>query len=136
MAAITSMPDYDNDEEYYAVLLTNIYSSERGGTFVNLRKSHRLRYNEMKRAEEMPFVFLFEDDNFRLIEKFCNQQPDMASMIAIARCTYGQSRRSSVLARPSYTQTDHRLASSRYAVTELGLAGKKRIGDRLHSVLL
>ena len=99
---IPSMPDYDNEEEYYAVLVTNIYTSEKGRNFESLRKSHHRRNGpEMTRPEESPFVFLMEDDNLRLIAKFCKQHPVIAPMIARAQCTFNPIRDYYVLASKS-----------------------------------
>jgi hypothetical protein len=90
---IPSMPDYDNEEEYFAVLVTNIYSSEKGRDFTSLRKSHKMRYRpEMTQIEEKPFIFLTEDDNLRLITKFCKQHPVIAPMIAKATANFNPIR--------------------------------------------
>jgi hypothetical protein len=90
---IPEMPDYDNEEEYFAVLVTNIYMSERGRSFASFSKSHRLRRKpEMNEQEADPWAFLLEDDNYRLVEKFCKQHPTIAPMIAHAPADFNPIR--------------------------------------------
>jgi hypothetical protein len=80
---IPSMPEYETEEEYFAILVTNIYSSEKGRGVESFRKSHNLVYKpEMSTVEAAPFVFLGQNDNLRLIAKFCSQHPVIAPMIA------------------------------------------------------
>jgi hypothetical protein len=62
---IPKMPEYENEEEYFAVLVTNIYSSEKGRGFESLRKSHHMVYKpEMNPGEFAPFVFMSDPENF------------------------------------------------------------------------
>jgi hypothetical protein len=90
---IPKMPDYDNEEEYFAVLVTNIYSSEKGRSFASFRKSHRLRLKPgMNEQEADPWAFLLEDDNYRLVEKFCKQHPTIAPIIAHAPADFNPIR--------------------------------------------
>ena len=90
---IPKMPDYENEEEYFAVLITDIYSSEKGRSFASLRKSHKLqRKPEMNEQEADPWAFLLEDDNYRLVEKFCKQHPTIAPMIAHAPADFNPIR--------------------------------------------
>lgn len=90
---IPKMPEYDNEEEYFAVLITNIYISERGRSFASFSKSHRLRRKpEMNEQEADPWAFLLEDDNYRLVEKFCKQHPTIAPIIAHAPADFNPIR--------------------------------------------
>jgi hypothetical protein len=90
---IPKMPDYDNEEEYFTVLVTNIYSSEKGRSFASFRKSHRLRLKPgMNEQEADPWAFLLEDDNYRLVEKFCKQHPTIAPIIAHAPADFNPIR--------------------------------------------
>lgn len=99
---IPSMPDYENEEDYFAVLVTNIYSSEKQRSVESFRKSHKIRYQpEMKPSEVVPFVFALEDDNLRLIAKFCTQHPVIAPMIARAPAAFNPIRDYYVLASQS-----------------------------------
>ena len=93
MTPIPSMPDYDNEEDYFAILVTNIYSSEKGRGIESFRKSHHLRYKpEMDQVEASPLMFVLKDDNFRLIAKFCEQHPVIAPMIARAPAAFNPIR--------------------------------------------
>jgi hypothetical protein len=99
---IPSMPGYEDEEEYFAILVTNIYSSEKGRTFESFRKSHHIRYEpEMNRFEALPLMFALEDDNLRLIAKFCRQHPVIAPMIARATAQFNPVRDYYVLANSS-----------------------------------
>jgi hypothetical protein len=90
---IPSMPDYENEEEYFAILVSNIYSSEKGRGVESFRKSHHITDKpEMTVVEAAPFVFLTEGDNHRLIAKFCSQHPVIAPMIAAAPAAFNPIR--------------------------------------------
>jgi hypothetical protein len=90
---IPKMPDYDDEEEYFAVLVSNIYTAEMKRGVESLAKSHRIKYKpEMNSAEMLPFVFATEDDNLRLIAKFCEQHPTIAPMIARAPAAFNPIR--------------------------------------------
>jgi hypothetical protein len=102
MAPIPSMPDYENEEDFFAILVTNIYSSEKKRGFESFRKSHHLRYQpEMDPIEVGPFVFVSKDDNLRLIAKFCKQHPVIAPMIASAPAAFNPIRDYYVLVNSS-----------------------------------
>jgi hypothetical protein len=90
---IPTMPAYENEEEYYAILITNVYISEKRRSFESFRKSHHLRPKpEMTEEEAEPWVFLLQDDNYRLIEKFWKQHPTIAPMIAKAPAKFNPIR--------------------------------------------
>jgi hypothetical protein len=102
MTPIPSMPDYDNEEDYFAILVTNIYSSEKKRGFESFRKSHHLRYKpEMDAVEASPLMFVLKDDNLRLIAKFCEQHPVIAPMIARAPAAFNPIRDYYALANSS-----------------------------------
>ena len=75
-----AMKDYDNEEEFFAVLIANIYLSEKGTPSTFLRPSHRLG-GILAAAKQASEAFLFVDDNYRLIEKLCDQQPIVTKML-------------------------------------------------------
>jgi hypothetical protein len=74
------MAAYDNEEEFFAVVVANIYMSEKGVPVTFLRASHRLT-GVLSSAKTASEVFLFADDNYRLIEKFCAQHPTLSTML-------------------------------------------------------
>lgn len=86
-----AMANYDNEEEFFAVLVSNIYLSEKGTPSTFLRASHQLTgiLNKAKAASE---VFLFADDNYRLIEKFCEQHPRISKMLQNVRAQFNPIR--------------------------------------------
>jgi hypothetical protein len=101
-APIPSMPDYENEEDFFAILVTNIYSSEKGRGIESFRKSHHTRYKpEMNSREVDPFAFATADDNWRLIAKFCKQHPVIAPMIAGAPAAFNPIRDFYILANSS-----------------------------------
>lgn len=90
---IPKMPEYENEEEYFAILVTNIYSSELKRGFESFRKSHHVAYKpEMNQVDVAPFVFLSDPENLRLIGKFCDQHPTIAPMIAQAPAAFNPIR--------------------------------------------
>jgi hypothetical protein len=90
---IPSMPEYETEEEYFAILVANIYSSEKGRGVESFRSSHKLVYRpEMTVVDAAPFVFVSRDENRRLIAKFCSQHPVIAPMIARAPAAFNPIR--------------------------------------------
>lgn len=88
-----TMEKWDTEEEFFAVVVTNIYSSEMKRDFRHFRKSHELAWTPEMTAEEVePWMFLFESDNYRLVEKFCNQHPTVAPLIASAQAEFNPIR--------------------------------------------
>ena len=76
------------EEEFFAVLVANIYISEKGKSFKDLRYHYEALSRGMKEEEAEPGVFLFQtddqrkEDHYDLIAKFCRQHPVVAPMIA------------------------------------------------------
>ena len=83
---------YDDEEEYFAVLVANIYISEKGKPYTSLRKGHGLADPHLKESEVEPMAFLFEDYNYELIDAFCDQHPKIAPMIADAPAKFNPIR--------------------------------------------
>jgi hypothetical protein len=77
-----TMAPYEDEEEFFAIMVTNIYESEKGKTFISLRRSHFLEPQSLTAADAVSETFLYKNDNYRLIDKFCNQHPSIAPMIA------------------------------------------------------
>lgn len=84
------MDRYGDEEEFFAVLLQNMYSSEEGGASVSLRGGHD--YSTLAEHAKNPSVFLHLEDNYRLIEKFCRQHPRIAPMLARSRAPFNPIR--------------------------------------------
>lgn len=79
-----------DEEEFFAVLVANIYISEKGKSFGDLRYRYDALSRSMTEAEVEPFVFLLQydaakkEDHYDLIDKFCRQHTQIAPMIAKA----------------------------------------------------
>jgi hypothetical protein len=86
------MAPYDNEEDFFAILVANIFMSELGKPYYGLRSSHHLYGPSLQRWESVSEIFLFENDNFRLIEKFCKQHTKMAPMIARSQAAFNPIR--------------------------------------------
>ena len=86
------------EEEFFAVLVANIYISEKGKSFDSLRYHYEALSRPMTKAEVEPFIFLLQydkqkkEDHFNLIEKFCKQHPTFAPMIAEAPAQFNPIR--------------------------------------------
>lgn len=80
-----SMKGYDNEEEFFAVMVTNIYTSETGAT--SLRADHS-GFSNLSALLTKPEEFLRMPENYRLVKKFCSQHPNIAPMIATANAAF------------------------------------------------
>src|SRR5262249_19629821 len=78
----TVLFQYENEEEFFAMLIGNIYLSEIGRE--DLRASH-IVYQELSADLKTSEGFLGNTDYGkacrRLVNKFCNEEPDVAGMI-------------------------------------------------------
>jgi hypothetical protein len=83
------MAGYDDEEEFFAVLITNIYLSEAGRA--NLRLDHH-GFSNLPAPMTKSEAFLKVPENNRLIRKFCSQHPNIAPMIAKARAAFNPIR--------------------------------------------
>lgn len=83
---------YDNEEEFFAVLVANIYASETGRQVQgaaglvnsNLVADHRTPASHIPFPMTISEVFLYIPEHYRLIEKFCGQHTVIAPMIGQA----------------------------------------------------
>lgn len=86
------------EEEYFAVLVANIYISEKGKSFKDLRYQYEALSRSMTEAEVEPFVYLLQinekkkENHYDLVEKFCRQHPRVAPMIAKAPAKFNPIR--------------------------------------------
>lgn len=76
-----SMSKYTDAEEFYAILLTNIYMSETGRTV--LRRDHN-QFHPLPANMDTSREFLYSQENLKFVKAFCKQHPQIAPMIAKA----------------------------------------------------
>jgi len=79
------MANYDNEEEFYAILLTNIYMSERGQ--IRMRADHH-GFTSLSKPE----FFLNNPGIFDLVSKLYQQQPALCANIATVECDFNPLR--------------------------------------------
>jgi hypothetical protein len=77
--------DYDNEEEFYAIVITNIYMSERGA--VLLRKDHHT-FAALANADS----FLNDKTYYALMKKLVAQQSILCGSLANVNCTFNPVR--------------------------------------------
>ncbi|HJQ61192.1 MAG TPA: hypothetical protein VJ890_30080, partial [Vineibacter sp.] len=77
-----AMAPYDTEEEFVAIMVANIYISEKGKPAVFLRRSHSTEATGLAEKDTDPEIFLYKDDNYRLVKKFCDQHPRVSRMVA------------------------------------------------------
>lgn len=74
---------FDDDEEFLAIMLTNIYTSDAGRKNA-LRGSHKLDFETLGQTQSSfgahPHVFYIV--NRQEIDRFCTEEPDIANPIA------------------------------------------------------
>ncbi len=78
-----ALQSYTDDEEFYAVVITNIFISDPGNAYkTGLRASHAsARALESELADSFGF-FRSSIATFRLIEKFCKENPGFSKAVA------------------------------------------------------
>lgn len=76
------MAPYENEEEFFTILTANLYISEKGRPPRMMRNSHALSPQGMPDWEAISEVFLFENANYSLIDKFCRQNDHFTRMLA------------------------------------------------------
>jgi hypothetical protein len=75
--------DYENIEEFLAVLVTNVYASERDGPLAKLRFSHGNA--TLPASQQTSAGFLAEANNLRLVRTLASQEADLFSSLANVR---------------------------------------------------
>lgn len=84
---------YANDEEYFAVVLSNIYISDPttpiGGERV-LRFGHGNKV--MPTTESTTKGFLGNPENQKMVEKLKNQEPELAGALSVVKCDFNPFR--------------------------------------------
>ena len=84
------MAGYDDEEEFFAILVENIYISETGREIsIGLRSDHTST-NKMDRIDNEEF--LSDPENFRLVEKYCDQHPNIAPKLAFVSSEFNPIR--------------------------------------------
>jgi hypothetical protein len=86
---VGTLTRYDNEEEFFAILVTNIYMSEKGERL--LRRDHRGHYllgKDLDTSRE----FLRDVQNASLVQKLYTQQRALCRHIAAVRCRFNPIR--------------------------------------------
>jgi hypothetical protein len=81
---------YDNEEEFFAILITNIYMSEKGERL--LRRDHHGHY-PLGKDQDTSREFLLDVQNASLIQKLYLQQRALCDRIRLVRCRFNPIRR-------------------------------------------
>lgn len=74
---------YENEEEYFAVVFANVYASVHSRGVVDaggLRSDHGA--GVLPSAQMDSAVFMAHSENYRLIKKYCEQQPKLTRDVA------------------------------------------------------
>jgi hypothetical protein len=82
---------YDTEEEFFAILLANIYASETGRP-IDLREDHH-GFDHLWADTDAKFIPNPSDPFYRLIAKLVTQQPVMALEIGKINCRFNPIRR-------------------------------------------
>ena len=80
----TSLDRYDDEEEFFAVMFTNIWSSAHAVTTVRTGNAQGLRdgHDYTQLSSEDPAQFMRDPDKYRLIAKYCDKQPQLTRSLA------------------------------------------------------
>lgn len=73
---------YENEEEFFAIVVQNIYVSEMYGRGAPLRGDHG--NGQLAAPLDNAWSFMDVPENYKLVEKFCEQHTKVAPMIAKA----------------------------------------------------
>jgi hypothetical protein len=86
------MAVYDTYDDFYAIMATNIYESEKGKSPSSLRDTHALTVQGMQDWEAISEIFLFMDGHFQWVKKFCEQNNHFAHMLARSQARFNPLR--------------------------------------------
>lgn len=95
------LQNYHFEEEFFAILVTNIYLSEIGRAphpwraspgQSGLRADHASTITHLADAESTSIGFLSDEDNFRLVKKFCDQHTTVAPLMAASPAPFNPLR--------------------------------------------
>ena len=81
-----SLARYTSNDEFHAILLTNIYRSAH--TRGRLRGDHSLDFHTLQN----PSAFYSRPDNRRMVAALCQQLPDMTRNLAVIDCGFNPIR--------------------------------------------
>ena len=91
---VGSMVRYDDEEEFFAILIANIYMSEKGERL--LRRDHHGHY-PLGKDRDSSREFLLDLQNASLIRKLYTQQRAFCERIRAVRCRFNPIRRHAML---------------------------------------
>jgi len=93
-----SMAGYQNEEEFFAVLVANIYTSESGrqparwlvgsGNVRSGLRADHMGWSNLSDNQSTAVDFLMNPDNYRLVKKFCSQHTQIAPQIGDASARF------------------------------------------------
>lgn len=84
------MGKYDTEEEFFAILITNIYISEKNkkyGSKLPLRADHQT-HSRLGKSLDTSMEFLQNPRNLDMVDKLINQHPMLAAVIAEVDCDF------------------------------------------------
>jgi hypothetical protein len=88
----TTIRSYDNQEEFFAILITNIYMSEKQPDVYLFRSGHR-DFSPLDPFQADSEGFLRQPDNLRLVDRLCGQEAPLCQRIRyVTRPTFNPIR--------------------------------------------
>ena len=79
-------------DDFYAIMVTNIYESEKGNPPSLLRNTHYFSSRGMSELEAVSEIFLFSDGHFPWVKQFCDQNSHFAHLLARSHAKFNPLR--------------------------------------------
>ncbi len=86
------MAVYDTYDDFYAIMVTNMYQTEKGQTPTMLRNTHALTATGMQNWEAISEIFLFMDGHYAWVKAFCDQNLHFAHLLARSHAKFNPLR--------------------------------------------